>query len=164
MGYFADDFEMVEAATDNFKFTAGSQTRYSQEYNVSTFSTCVVIVNYAYSNRSGAIITPTLQVYSRSLDNWADYGADVTAADFQSDSQWAATGFSNLPTRVRLKAVSSGSWVELKKLFLLLVLLEKDIFKKKLKRRSPSRTVAIEQERIKGISYIDLKGKKLWLF
>ena len=110
MGYFADDFEMEEAATDNFKFTAGSQTRYSKEYDVSTFSTCIVVVNYAYSNRSGAIITPTLQVYSRSLAGWSDYGADVTAADFQLDSQWAATAFTNLPLRVRLKAVSSGSW------------------------------------------------------
>jgi len=113
MTYYEDNLEMEEASSGDFTITA-TGTVYSKDYAVGKFAMSELLITnkYVYSNKSGAIITPTLQYYCNVTANWYDHAASFSASDpagatTQYTALDIATAFGN---RIRLKVVASGTF------------------------------------------------------
>ncbi len=112
MAYFAINFEMEEAVADSFVEDTTGTTVYSNYYDVTQYTEVLIATKYVLANKSGAIITPTLQVYDHITANWYDHTTAFTA----SNPAGAATQYAmvNINTffgnRIRVKLVSSGTF------------------------------------------------------
>ena len=114
MGYLADNPAMPEANTGDFTFSATGVTSYSKEIDFSRFSMSEVLIQTkgVFTNKSGAVITFTLQYYDLPTATWYDHTASFSTivgsgAATQANSLDIGTAFGN---KVRMRAVSSGTF------------------------------------------------------